>query len=456
MSFWFFAKCLVLGLYGFGIFLFCHRVLGTKGSPKTAAVVLVLYEVGFDYLLLNRVLGVNYFVAVTCSWLGLLLLIQLMFRGNPAQKLAIAMVLYVIQQLTAYAVVPLLTRSVDVMFDHYGAVTPYYINYWISTLRYVVCLALLHVISRRCSALGGNLPHRISALLLLPLVFIVLALELAAYVFNTKQFFHLLYVYHADPMPRWFFQFADPAVLFLLSGLGLAASLKLVFGTDHAMVQLMNEQRLALQITHYQALENQHKELRHVRHDMKNHVISLMGLLEDHRLNAAQAYLNRLSEKSGLLEDYATTGNPVADAILYVKGQEAREHGIDFQCDLHGPGLSGIADFDLSVMLGNALDNAIEACNRIRRKDRQKFVRVQTGAAKHFFILEIRNSMEYAGDPSVVLSTCKVPSSWHGMGMAGMKAMLEKYRGTMNIELQPGVFCLSLMLPLANGKADRS
>lgn len=366
------------------------------------------------------------------------------------------MVLYVIQQLTAYAVVPLLTRSVDVMFDHYDAVTPHYINYWISTLRYVVCLALLHVISLRCSALGGNLPHRISALLLLPMAFIVLALELAAHVFNTKQFFHLLYVYKADPMPLWFFQFADPAVLFLLSGFGLAASLKLVFGTDHAMVQLMNEQRLALQIAHYQALENQHKELRHIRHDMKNHVISLMGLLEDHRVNAAQAYLSRLSEKSGLLADYATTGNPVADAILYVKGQEAREHGIDFQCDLHGPGLSGIADFDLSVMLGNALDNAIEACNRIKQPDRQKFVRIQTGAAKHFFILEIRNSMEYARDPSAVLLTRKVPAAWHGMGMAGMKAMVEKYRGTMNIELQPGVFCLSLMLPLANRQADRS
>lgn len=64
--------------------------------------------------------------------------------------------------------------------------------------------------------------------------------------------------------------------------------------------------------------------------------------------------------------------------------------------------------------------------------------------------------MEYARDPSAVLLTRKVPAAWHGMGMAGMKAMVEKYRGTMNIELQPGVFCLSLMLPLANGQADRS
>ncbi|WP_334074219.1 MULTISPECIES: sensor histidine kinase [Paenibacillus] len=457
MNVWFFAKCLVLGFYGYGFFLFCHRLLGTKASPKTAAAVLVLYPIGFDYIFLNRVLGVNYFVGTTCSWLGLMLLIQLLFRGNPAQKLAIAIVLYVIQQLTAYAVVPLLGRCVDVAFDHYfHHVPPLHVYYWISTLRYAICVTLLEVISRRCSSLGGNLPRRISGLLLLPMAFIVLALEIAAYIFNHHQLFHLLYVYRNLPLPSFVFQFGDPVMLFLLSVLGLAASLRLVFGTNHAMLQLMNEQRLALQVAHYQALENQQKELRHVRHDMRNHVISLMGLLEGKRVDAAKAYLNHLSEKSGLLEDYAITGNPVADAVLYVKGHEARQSGIDFQCDLQRLGFSGISDFDLSVILGNGLDNAIEACKRIKQPDRRKFVHIQTGAAKHFYILEMKNSMENAGDPSVALMTRKAPAELHGMGLDSMKAIVEKYRGTMDIELQPGVFRLSLMLPLASGQADRS
>lgn len=439
MNAWIIIKCFFFAVYGYTVFYFCQRLLGTKKAPGITAAAVISYEILFDYLLLDRLLGINYCLAVFISKTGLMLIILFLFRGSISKKLAFFSVIYVIEELTAYAVVPLLTRSADLIADYaFNTTLPLFVNYWIFVLQYLINCIIIYKLPRNCSSLSKDIPNKISMLLLVPSVFIILVLEFAFYVCNEQHLFLLF--------PRFIKfsvlnQLVDPVILFLLSALGLAANLIIVFGTNQAMRQLLTEQHLSMQVTHYEELEKQDQELRKIRHDLKNHIISLQSLLSESDVGPARDYLYRIAENLNMTDPIITTGNRIADAVINTKYHEARQSGIDFYCDMNMPKFK-INDFELCVILGNAIDNAMEACNRITGPSRKKFIRIQSVAAKSYLIMEIKNSMEYVSFPPK-----KKDAREHGIGLMNIKEAVEKYSGYLDIAIQPEVFCLTIMLP---------
>lgn len=228
-------------------------------------------------------------------------------------------------------------------------------------------------------------------------------------------------------------------VLLLLQGMGLAALLCTLYAYRHlcqgfqaqAALQSMTQavQAQKIYIAEAQARDEQ---TRAFRHDLKNHLSVLDGLLRGGRLEEGRAYLKKLEAASQALSFPWQTGNPVVDILLGEKLGLAK--GIAAEVSLVLPRPCGIDDFDLCVIFANALDNAISAC---RAGEEPGTIRVTGRRQGDFYMLAFENSC--SGGP--------LPPE--GTGLTNIRAVAEKYRGAVLTEQEGRRFFLSVLLDIS-------
>ena len=229
------------------------------------------------------------------------------------------------------------------------------------------------------------------------------------------------------------------STLLLLQVMGLAALLCTLYAYRHlcqgfqaqAALQSLTQaaQAQKVYITEAQARYEQTKSF---RHDIKNHLFVLDGLLRCGKLEAGRAYLNKLETVSESLSFPYQTGNPVVDMLLGEKLGLAKEIAAEVSLVLPKP--CGIDDFDLCVLFANALDNAIAAC---RANDGAKAIRISGKQQGDFYMLTFEN-------------TClDGPLPPAGTGLSNIKAVAEKYHGAMMTEKNGQQFYLSVLLNIS-------
>ncbi|MDE7206836.1 MAG: GHKL domain-containing protein [Lachnospiraceae bacterium] len=191
---------------------------------------------------------------------------------------------------------------------------------------------------------------------------------------------------------------------------------------------------------HIGKVERLYTEIRGLRHDMGNHITTLEALYETGERASAGAYMEALKQTLCASDSEIRSGNPVTDVILSERMQEAQEKGIVFVCDFKYPDSEKINAFDISVILNNALDNAIRAVEQIAGTDVCREIRVRSYTRNDIYLLEIENSFN---------EECKAQEKAdkeHGYGLLNIKRVSQKYCGDMMIEQAGGVFKLSVML----------
>ncbi len=180
-----------------------------------------------------------------------------------------------------------------------------------------------------------------------------------------------------------------------------------------------------------------YEQTRSFRHDIKNHLSVLDGLLRSGKLEEGREYLKKLEAVSESLSFPYQTGNPVVDILLGEKLGLAKEIGSEVSLVLPKP--CGIDDFDLCVLFANALDNAIAAC---RAHDGAKAIRISGKQQGDFYMLTFENTCSDAPLPPA------------GTGLSNIKAVAEKYHGALLTEKNGQRFYLSVLLnaspPLAS------
>ena len=169
------------------------------------------------------------------------------------------------------------------------------------------------------------------------------------------------------------------------------------------------------------------------RHDIKNHITVVKELLQNQKTDAALRYVEGMEDLSADISFPVSTNHPVLDILLGNKLGIAEENQIEVQCSLVVPYPCGVSDIDFCIILGNALDNAVLACNRID-SGKQKYIHVTGKMQGDFLLMEIENS--YSGR--------KIIQS--GTGLANIKAAVEKYQGAMEIRTEGEKFVLSLLV----------
>ncbi len=189
---------------------------------------------------------------------------------------------------------------------------------------------------------------------------------------------------------------------------------------------------------HIGKVERLYTEIRGLRHDMGNHITTLEALYETGESAAAGEYMDTLKRTLCVSDNEVKSGNPVTDVILSERKQEAQEQGILFVCDFHYPNSEKINAFDISVILNNALDNAIRAAGQAAKTRRE--IRVRSYMRNDMYMLEIENSFD--GEQTMQGET----REGHGYGLQNIKRVAQKYCGDIMIECADGLFKLSVLL----------
>lgn len=236
------------------------------------------------------------------------------------------------------------------------------------------------------------------------------------------------------------FSHVEFCVLTLLSLLGAGF---FIFGMNKIDLEQKKSSQYHLQIAAYKMLEEQYSQSERLRHDLNNHIIALLGLLENKEYENMENYLKNMqgSDNWGMGEEI--TGNRVVDILLYQKRKMAEKENMIWECDVQIPKKCCINEFDLCVLFGNILDNALEACERLQHNEshcnQRQFIKIQAGVVKKCFLLEVKNSADMADEHKE-----------HGIGLLNVSDVVHKYNGAMNIEVQNGIFVISILAPLSN------
>lgn len=202
------------------------------------------------------------------------------------------------------------------------------------------------------------------------------------------------------------------------------------------------EQQFNDQVSHLKELVLAQEQIS-TFHDISNHMVSLKSYLDCHNYDEGNAYLAKLIQKTDLYSDVIDTGNTVIDAILTSKRNLARKNNIEFNVDLQISDNLLIDSSDCSVILGNALDNAIEACERIKGK---KYINMRMVYHDTTLICKITNPAPDDCKNNNELKTTKTDKQNHGIGTKNIKRTLEKYNNTYRMEYDNGEFVFSFIL----------
>ena len=204
---------------------------------------------------------------------------------------------------------------------------------------------------------------------------------------------------------------------------------------------------------HMGEMERVYSGIRGMRHDMKN-TISLIMQLAAGKEEELKAYLEELNETMDRLEFRFKTGNTVVDTLLNMKYHEIASTVPDLQMDVEGlqfPEKLFIQSYDIGIILGNALDNAMEACRKLKAEEpgAEAFIRISSFQKRELFFLKVENSFDgrlLRRRQNEFPVTDKADRENHGIGLANIKSTAEKYQGTMDFKVNGRVFILSVMM----------
>lgn len=242
-----------------------------------------------------------------------------------------------------------------------------------------------------------------------------------------------------------------PAVLFsAVAMLMIAANIMTLFLIYRQKDYIESKERLNFaneqlknQLVHYEELYRYQSEIRTFRHDIKNRLLSLSGLVSDGQYSAAidaiNGELNFLEYESGSI---INSGNPVVDAVLQSKLSLAQSKDIRIELSVKITEDIEINLADLGVLMGNTLDNAIEAAEELNEKE-ERIIYVRLISLGGRIVFSVENPVNGEIDTKNIV-TAKTDKINHGYGIRSIKTIAAKYDGDVFITCENGSFTVSI------------
>ena len=210
------------------------------------------------------------------------------------------------------------------------------------------------------------------------------------------------------------------------------------------MEKQREEEKNRYYLRQLETMEAFSESMRSFRHDLKNHTIAMQAYLKNKQYDALETYLSDTFIEKALSEESIHCGNTVIDSILNFKIHEAGNKGITLEAKVSIPPQLHISDSDLTVILGNLLDNAIEAVEPLTE---ERVIQLTISYQKGNLILSVKNPYKgellKKGDRWI---TSKKDKDLHGYGLSNVKHIVDKNGGTMRIQTEQQIFSVTMML----------
>lgn len=206
-------------------------------------------------------------------------------------------------------------------------------------------------------------------------------------------------------------------------------------------------QQLKLCNSHMTEKESVMLEFRKARHDMKHHFVVMMKMIEKNEFSDLSEYLSKLIqenkyEKLGI----SRTDNIVIDALINAKYIYAEKNGIRFDINVNVPIQLPFENADISILLGNILDNAFEAS--VQLPVNKRYVELLMRLDNNTLIIVLKN--QYNGilnkDRNGKIATTKGDAQNHGIGLRSVYRIANKYHGSVVIDDSNNMFIIKILL----------
>lgn len=294
-----------------------------------------------------------------------------------------------------------------------------------------LCMYFLTVITGHYKK-GKDRPD-LSALYALAIIFIpVGSICLIHYIFS------YIVVFHAEYSA---FGICASFILLLMNYMAFEVYERLTKDAGVQERSLLYEQELELISRQIKEREAYDKQIGQLRHDMKNHLTGLLGMLKEDNRNQAEEYIRMLLKESSDSEEQkiSHSGNPAADAVINSKYTQAQKENIRFDANVFIPSDLPFHAAHLTIVFGNLLDNALDACRELEPEKR--WIDLEVSYAKEVLMITVSNSCsERKKDRNGRFFTTKNDRRTHGFGLISVEQALEPYQGQLEMECEDGIF----------------
>lgn len=194
--------------------------------------------------------------------------------------------------------------------------------------------------------------------------------------------------------------------------------------------------------------EGYYLELRRMRHDMKNHLSGILGMVNAGQTKEAGDYIQKMLD-DGIgtdADEISHTGNIVVDSLVNHKYALAQKDGIQFEARVFIPSVLPFQSGHLAIIFGNLLENALEACRKLPQE--QRYIILEATYIKEMLQICIKNGSpgKLKKDSSGRYLTTKKDTGCHGIGLASVEQALADYDGELFTQYENGEFQASAVL----------
>lgn len=247
---------------------------------------------------------------------------------------------------------------------------------------------------------------------------------------------------------------SDFLVLFILMLMVMYATFMIAMVKNKTSAYFRQEQKfreewMKHELAYFKEYKKSQEETRRFRHDVMNNLTCVSALLQEGKQEEAKRYLGNMLGEIHAFSPKVVTGDEMLDCIISVKWEQMAEEGIVFDVD-------GVLDrgldwepIDICTIFSNALDNSIEACQKVSGK---KIILLSLKRTKNFYYIEIKNSMnkEWVNIDEMrsgKLFTTKKDKDIHGFGLERIKKIIHNHNGEMELVTDGEYFILRIMIP---------
>ncbi len=195
-------------------------------------------------------------------------------------------------------------------------------------------------------------------------------------------------------------------------------------------------------------VEHFYNGIRQMKHEMKNHLTNIKGLVRNGSYEEIEQYIDQMDESMNVFELTIKTGNTVTDVIVNDKQKAAEKQEIQFKSEFSYPKSEGYNAYDIGVIINNLLQNALEACGKMA--EGKKYIYLSGRQKKKFYLINVKNSFEgevlFDTKTNLPLSTKGKDISLHGIGLSNVKREVDKYMGDVDFKVKKNEFSVTVLL----------
>lgn len=194
----------------------------------------------------------------------------------------------------------------------------------------------------------------------------------------------------------------------------------------------------------FDIMDNSYKNVKSIRHDIKNHLFIIESYIRKYDTEKATNYIQNIINASYGEQELSRSGNFDFDSILNYKLQNASSHEIETIIEAKIPQKINIESFDIAIIIGNLIDNALEAVSKLSNN---KKINIRINYRKNTLYIHMNNTFDgnvYYEDNRIL--TTHADKENHGIGLKNIEKAIKKYNGTMEINHTNNNFIVDILL----------